>query len=77
MPAPKKKPVARKKAVTKKDESLKKKKKGVYEVIKKFGLYEYNVKTKASKIVWYNVGEEVNETVAMRLASHARPGLLK
>ena len=52
-------------------------KKRSYEVIKKFGLFEYNVKTKASKIVWYNIGETVNETIHMRLGVSARKYLLK
>ena len=54
-----------------------KKKAMTYEVIKKFGLYEYNPKTKANKIVWYNVGETVGETIHMRLGQSARKYLLK
>lgn len=48
-----------------------------YEVLKKFGLYDYNVETKASKIVWYNVGDTINQTTYLRLGAPARNYLVK
>ena len=48
-----------------------------YEVIKKFGLYDYNPVTKASKIVWYDVGTTINETTYLRLGVPARSYLVK
>ena len=48
-----------------------------YEVIKRFGLYEYNPTTRGSKIVWYNVGETVSDTVYNRLGVPARSYLVK
>jgi hypothetical protein len=38
-----------------------------YRVIQRFGMYEFNVKNKGSKIVWHEVGETVNQTTKLRM----------
>ena len=53
------------------------KKPETYEVIKRFGLYEYNPETQASKIVWYDEGTIINETTYFRLGAPARNYLVK
>ena len=38
-----------------------------YKVIKKFGLFEYNPKTRGSKIVWRQPGDLIDATTFRRL----------
>ena len=38
-----------------------------YKVVKRFGMFEYNSKTRGCKIVWKNPGDTVNETVYKRM----------
>ena len=43
-----------------------------YKVIKKFGMFEYNPKTKGSKIVWREVGDSVDSTTFRRMSNPDR-----
>jgi len=38
-----------------------------YKVIKKFGMFEYNPKTRGSRIVWRDIGDRVGETTVRRM----------
>ncbi len=39
-----------------------------YKVTKRFGMFEFNPKTKGSKIVWREVGDTINTTTLRRMS---------
>ena len=48
-----------------------------YKVIKRFGMFEYNPKSRGHKIVWYNVDDVINKTVANRISTENRTLYIK
>ena len=46
-------------------------------VIKRFGMFEYNPKSRGHKIVWYNIDDSVNQTVVNRITPENRSTYIK